>query len=354
MTLPIKSISHHVLLSLAVLSVMLSASAFAKAQPGTKTPFTGVWDTRVEGTYKYTVRLTQIGNKVTGTYTPGNGKIFGGIVVGKTLTFKLTQDGGYEGTGVFTLDDDGKGFTGSSTTTKPVPQTHTWNTYRPPPPSLFAGTWMLANNLGLRIPLTIVQNGNKATGLYTAQNGALEGAVDGKILRFTWKSNKGSGSGEFNISNSGETFAATFKKANGTEITDSGTWGERTTATGEGVISGQTPTTPNQVPEPAASVGGSGGKTMASFAGSWLITEGGIPGGMDLTQSGSAVTGYYATNLGSYELIDGKVNGGILRFKLVARTAKGALKVGEVVMERDGKSFKGTVGGLIVTGTLRP
>jgi hypothetical protein len=49
--------------------------------------FTGTWNTIAGGTHEYTLRLQQVGDKVTGSYSPGNGKIFDGVVTGRKLTF---------------------------------------------------------------------------------------------------------------------------------------------------------------------------------------------------------------------------------------------------------------------------
>jgi hypothetical protein len=426
-----------VLLVLAAVSSILAAVTLSSAQPGAKAAFTGVWETVAGSATRYSVELTQIGNKVTGTYTPGNGEIFGGVVLGDKVTFKWTQDGGYSGTGEFTLNADRKGFTGSSTTVKPSPATHPWSTFDPGPPRSFAGTWDLVNNNGVRIPVTIVQNGSKATGLYPAQNGKLEGTVEGRILRFKWESSKGSGNGEFNISNSGQTFGVTFKKGNGTAIAESGSWGERPAAPDSsappkpslpaasgpvsftgcwrlsgGLISGQTiclkQDEGGRVTDGDRFEGTISGNTLRftagdsssgrltidkggksfqgfwhagndtgseedpctgvtthkplgkilnpTFTGSWLITDGGAQGGMDIKQSGSVVTGFYGTNQGSYELKDGHVNGNTLRFVLlvrIARTTITAPRIGELVLDPSGKSFRGNIGGVPVTGTLK-
>ena len=91
---------------------------------------------------------------------------------------------------------------------------------------------------------------------------------------------------------------------------------------------------------------------MASFAGVWIVSEGGSGGGMELAQFGSIVTGFYGSNQRSYELRDATVNGTIMRFKLVARDATGATKIGELVMDPGGKSFKGAIDGVRVAGTF--
>lgn len=185
--------------------VLITALPLTAQAQGSNKRFSGVWETVAGSATRYTVRLTQVGNKVTGTYSPYHGKIFGGTVVGNKVTFKWSQDGGWEGTGEFTLNDDGKGFSGSSTATKPEVVTHTWSTYTPAPPSSFAGAWN--TTLGYRkIALTIAQTGNKVTGTYSGDNGTITGTILEKTLRFTWKSDKGSGSGKLMISTSGMTF----------------------------------------------------------------------------------------------------------------------------------------------------
>ncbi len=289
--------------------------------------FAGVWETVAGSATRYTVRLTQVGNKVTGSYSPRNGKIFGGVVTGKKLTFKWTQDGGYEGTAEFIMDDDGKGFAGSSTATKPTLQIHPWKTYVPGPPSSFAGTW--DTKLGFReTRLAINQDGNKVTGIYPDQNGTIEGTVLEKILRFTWKSDAGSGSGRFGISTSGQTFAGWFNNGNDPDVEGTRWEGER-----------------------SSEMMGFGGKKMGSYGGTWIVNEFGPKGAMELKQSGTAVTGVYRTPKGVYDLQDASVNGTILRFVLIPRNAANPVRAGEFIV--DGKSFKGTIDGIAVTGTLK-
>lgn len=275
--------------------------------------------------------LTQIGKKVTGTYSPRNGKIFGGAVTGNKLTFNWTQDGGYEETAEFIMDDEGKGFTGSATATKPVAVTNSWKTYVPDPPSSFAGTW--DSKLGVRnIKLSISQKGNTVTGTYPEQNGSVEGTVLEKVLRFTWESDAGRGRGRLRISTSGESFAGRFNNGNDPDV--EGTRWEGTRRSDDGEI-----------------VGRSGGKILGSYGGTWIVNEFGPKGAMDLKQSGAVVTGFYRTAKGSYYLQEASVNGTILRFVLNPRNASNSVRAGEFIV--DGKSFKGTIDGIPVTGTLK-
>ena len=59
-------------------SATVTATRAASDAPSTPSAvsFTGTWVTIAGGSTRYTVTLKQTGNKVTGTYTPGNGKIF--------------------------------------------------------------------------------------------------------------------------------------------------------------------------------------------------------------------------------------------------------------------------------------
>ena len=132
----IKTISRKALLTLAALGSILAASTFTRAQGG-KTPFTGEWETVAGSATRYSVQLTQTGNKVTGTFTPGNGKIFGGVVVGNKVTFKWTQDGGYSGTGEFTLNADCKG---SPDQCQPIPSLATRVTFGVPESAVSVAT----------------------------------------------------------------------------------------------------------------------------------------------------------------------------------------------------------------------
>ncbi len=232
-------------------------------------PYTGIWNTIAGGTHEYTVTLKQVGNSVTGSYSPGNGKIFEGVVVGNRLTFKWSQDGGYEGTGEFTLDENGKGFKGSSTALKPQQFTNTWSTF-----GLLsvAGVWetksmsaeeantrqnlesvggavagVLLASLGepVQFTLTLQQDGDKVTGTYTRTwsgtnfggsvtvippgaptrpqpeadkvIGKLEGTLTGNILRFKWSSDDGKGRGRFIFDKSEMAFNGTYSHSDDPE-----------------------------------------------------------------------------------------------------------------------------------------
>src|ERR1051325_8512096 len=88
----------------------------------------------------------------------------------------------------------------------------------------FTGTWetiMMMNGRN-SITLTIVQNGGKATGSYPG-NGKIEGAISGRVLRFTWRSDRGSGSGRFVMDEKERAFSGTYNRGSNPDEVDS-TW----------------------------------------------------------------------------------------------------------------------------------
>jgi hypothetical protein len=302
-----------------------------------KVSFTGTWKTIAGGTHQYTVILKQTDNEVTGSYSPGNGKIFDGVVKNRKLTFNWTQDGGYEGTGEFRLDEDGKGFTGSSTALKPREFTNTWNSYKPELIS-FAGNWETTSDGQHSIPLTIVQTGNKVTGLYPSKNGKIEGTVVGQVLRFKWESDGGSGSGRFVMDENGWAFGGTYNTGddpdeveatwNGTRMGGSG--GKGAGSAGKPAGNGATP--------PVAS----GTNSPVSFAGIWEGKVGTSIMTWTFKQTGNQVTGHLMPKGASGRLIkEGAVTGNTLRFKIMG--PHGSVNV-EFVMEAGGKSFNGKFG----------
>lgn len=309
-------------------SVVLSASA--QSGNAGNTPFTGVWETVTGSNFHYTVQLTQIGKKVTGTFSPGSGKIVDGKVIGNKVTFRWTHSkSGSEGTGEFVLDEDYKGFKGSSSTDGPLGKTTSWNTYTLAASS-YAGTW--ETTIAFRtVHLSITQKGVKVTGTYPSENGTLEGTVSGKILRFTWESDAGSGSGQFGISTSGMTFSGWFNEGDDSDV-EGTRW--------EGIRrSGGKITSPEKVVEP-------------TFDGVWSIVETSGASTLVIRQSGAFASGVFGTNRGAFELKNTHVNGNLLRFTVIGRRADVPVSIAELVLAADGKSFNGTINGDAVAGTF--
>jgi hypothetical protein len=102
--------------------VKVSSSAYYGAQTWTRqgssraitnepvADFNGVWERPVG-----TTTLVQIGNRVTGSFDYKDGKIWDGVVVGRVLTLKWSQNNIPEATGVLTMSEDGKSFSGTAT-----------------------------------------------------------------------------------------------------------------------------------------------------------------------------------------------------------------------------------------------
>ncbi len=332
------------LLTLSALAIpSFAVSAYNKRDEDSSVSFSGTWKTIAGGTHQYTVILKQVGNEMTGSYSPGNGKIFDGVVSGNKVTFKWTQDGGYEGTGEFTMDQDGKGFKGSSTALKPKEFTNTWNTYEPEVAS-FAGNWETISDGQNSISLTVVQTGNKVTGLYPSKNGKIEGTVVGQVLRFKWESDGGSGSGRFVMNESGFSFSGTYNRGDDPDEVEA-TWN----GTHKGGSGGKSSSSG------ATSPVASGTNSPVSFAGEW---KGAVEGRIvtwKFNQTGDQVTGRLEPKGASISLIKGGiVAGNTLRFK-VGRVSSGTVVPVELVMDKDGKSFTGKIDGAVTTGTfLRP
>jgi len=80
-----------------------------------------------------------------------------------------------------------------------------------------------------------------------------------------------------------------------------------------------------------------------------------------IKQSGARVSGQINLNSARFDLKDGVIDGNTLRFKVVragkpwpngATLPDEVLGTGELVMDADGKSFKGTILGTATSGTL--
>lgn len=321
-----------VLLLALALFAFPSTGANAGKEQDDNVSFAGTWKTIAGGTHQYTVTLKQVGNQVTGSYSPGNGKIFDGVVTGNKLTFKWTQDGGYEGTAEFRMYDDGeevdgKGFAGFSHALKPTEFTVPWNTYTPPVTS-FAGNWETISDGQFSIPLTIVQTGNKVTGLYPGNNGKIEGTVSGKVLRFKWESDGGSGSGRFVMDEGGQAFSGTYNRGDDPDEVEA-TWNGKH----------------------QAYTGGKG--PPVSFAGEWAGAVGKDTLTWKLKQTGNQVTGQVQSSYKGFGIVlirDGIVSGNTLRFKLDYSNGSGVSV--EFVMDKGGKSFKGKIGVATTTATF--
>lgn len=309
--------------------------------------FTGTWPTLAAGTTEYTVRLQQVDDTVTGSFSPQNGKIFDGVVEGRKLTFKWTQNGGWEGTAEFTMNRDGKGFTGTTTAEKPQQFSHSWNSFVPEP-LMLAGVWDTISN-DRPFVLILNQEGDHVFGTYTPGTGTIDGTLKGKILNYTWTNDGQEGSGRFIFDKSESAFSGSYSDSDDPDD-PAGIWtGNRRMGGGGG----------KTVPS------GGGGKTVvepADFLGKWnVVAEGGVKWFFNIIQypSNGAMAKVYGTfyQVNNSSVVFNIKDSYVMRkermlvFDTTLKT-KYQNKVGRFVMNADGKSFTGTYAGTPMTGTL--
>jgi hypothetical protein len=224
----------------------------------------------------------------------------------------------------------------------------------------FTGTWKTVTGKGKQIVITLEQDRhnmvtgyygiNGLTGSYKPLEGSMNGLVKvswrvepvlqsassitgkvtGNVLRFTWsQDDRRHGAGRFTLSSDGETFEGTFSMTDNPDNTSGGTWN---------------------------------GTRQHSFAGAWQGKFGDGAVQLILQQSGAQVTGQVKINSAEMgELRGGSVVGKTLRFQLFRPgrpLGNGRylpdehVGAGELVMDIGGRSFKGTILGAAVSGTL--
>jgi hypothetical protein len=343
--------------------------------------FAGTWKTFVR-CKPVDVTLTQVGDKVTGTYSPGNGRIFDGVVTDNTLSFKWTQDGGTEGIGEFIMDVGGKGFAGTSSQLKPRGYVIAWNTTNPSV-TPFAGIWQTSLDGRNEVSLTMQQSGVQVTGQYPG-NGKIEGTVSGRVLRFKWQSDRGTGSGRFVMEVKNYTFIGTYNRGANPDDVDS-TWSGRRPPGPESVAGCEQPLGEVQGDPRPIRPEGTGGRNVSeaelakkqaeyeerqknapvAFDGVWRVKSGEqfvFPELLLQPVGSDRVVGRLFANRPEMGVIkEGTVIRNTLRFT-VWRPGRvlfnGRLSpdeymgTGELVMNADGKSFRGTILGAGINGTL--
>ncbi len=159
---------------------------------------------------------------------------------------------------------------------------------------------------------------------------SISGTVTDNVLRFKWLEDGGHGAGRFTMSSDGRSFQGTFSLTDNPDDTSGGTWN---------------------------------GARAPVFHGVWQTKAGEKIQFPDLLlqQSGNQVVGHLYGNRPDLGLIrDGIIDGSTLRFKIwrpqpVLFNGQSVpdvlMGVGELVMNPDGKSFKGTILGGATSGT---
>jgi len=162
--------------------------------------FNGEWRTSIA-----TVKLTQTGSDVTGSYGKDGAFTLKGTVDGQKLTFEY-QEGEAKGDAHWTLDASGNSFDGEFKIRGG--QAGTWQGWRPDPHAPkgkqadLGGLWL--TDLGL---MELAQDGKQVKGRYALGGvSEIEGKVIGRTLKFTYKSFR-AGKGWFDLPRGGATFA---------------------------------------------------------------------------------------------------------------------------------------------------
>ncbi|HEX6189734.1 MAG TPA: hypothetical protein VFZ40_16785 [Pyrinomonadaceae bacterium] len=201
----------------------------------------------------------------------------------------------------------------------------------------FTGVWNTITDKGEKLVITLRHDSSDFSvviGSYhilgdvtdKPPDGGLKGSVKDKVFRFTWSSHEGRRAGRFTLSSDGESFEGTYSATKNPDDTSGGTW-KATRA--------------------------------PKFAGAWQASFGGSHLTMLFQQTGDRVTGQLNANSADLGVIrDGKVVDNTLRFTVMRRAPNAAnlpdviVGYGELVMEKGGKSLKGTVLGVATSGTL--
>lgn len=159
-------------------------------------------------------------------------------------------------------------------------------------------------------------------------DGGLKGTVKDNVLRFTWSQDESWRAGRFTLSSDGQSFEGTYSATNNPDDTSGGTLK---------------------------------GTRQHSFAGAWLGKFGDGALELVLQQASDQVTGRLKVNSAELgEIRGGRVVGNTLRFNLVrpgrplgngANSRDEVVGVGELVMDKGGKSFTGKVLGAATSAT---
>jgi len=251
----------------------------------------------------------------------------------------------------------------------------------------FAGTWnaVLIMNGHKEFTLRMVQRGDQVTGTFPG-NGRIEGTISGRVLRFRWQSDSGGkGSGRFVMDEKQFAFNGTYNRGDNPDDVDN-TWSGRRHASPEWLPGQRDPAdkVPVRIPgkrlegEPEPDPMGKMSEAEyvkklaeyeerqknapATFAGVWLTKSGEkiqFPQIL-FQQTDNKVVGHlYAGRPDLGEFRDGVVERNTLRFTVwkfiplpSGSWTNQYLGKGELVMDADGRSFRGTLLGGATSGTL--
>jgi hypothetical protein len=230
----------------------------------------------------------------------------------------------------------------------------------------------------------MVQNGDQVTGFF-AGNGRIEGTVSGLVLRFSWRSDSGSGSGRFVMDEKERAFSGTYNKGTNPDDVDS-TWSGLRLVSPDWVPGVKVPIDKLPLPIPGKRREGapeplskeqqaelekkqaeyeeSQKNALATFAGVWQTKSGEqiqFPE-LLLQQAGDKVVGRLFANRPDVGIIKGGiVERNTLHFQVwrihsalpfAANLHDEYVGTGELVIDADGRTFRGTILGTATVGTL--
>jgi hypothetical protein len=207
---------------------------------------------------------------------------------------------------------------------------------KPLGPANFTGVWNTITDKGEKYVITlrhdrsdfsVVSGSHHLLGDLTDKppDGGLRGAVTDNVLSFTWSSDKDRRAGRFTLSSDGQSFEGTYSATMNPDDISGGTWT---------------------------------GRRAPNFAGAWRAKLGEAVWELILQQRGDQVTGQVNINSANLVIREGIVVDNTLRFKIMRvvpirlNSPVEYVGLGELVMERGGKSFTGTVLGTATSGTL--
>lgn len=308
----------------------------------------GTWDVVADGKDKFTLTLYQTRGTLNGPYTPGNGQVRARLYEG-VLNVSWRQDGSTAGVRVggsarLTLSADGKSFTGTSKADGEDKERSWTGTLQPGSSIVYlAGAWNgVLNNNNTPLSLTLIQNGDTVTGsgqaTFFEPNPVIErftiteGKVKDRTLTFkvlpaNGKYIKYNGIEKLVLLENGKTLQGTL----GGIAAVAGYTG-----------SAQRPSRP----------------TLSNFTGTWnVMMDARVAWEFDIKQNStsgdiSRVTGtfYRVDDKGTkYNLKDAYVRDKTLTFDTTLNS-KYLNKVGKVVMDEGGNTFKGTYAGSAMHG----
>ncbi len=197
--------------------------------PNAPATFDGTWTSETGGR-EFILTLTQVSDRVYGTYSPNNGMIVGRVVDG-TLTYYWKQDGAF-GAGTFRLAGDNQSFTGSfSFDLNPAFISATWNGTRTSldrPPIIqipFTGVWSTASSGGGSWTMSLTQNGQQVLGTYAPNGGNITGGTDTiGFMAYAWTQGAATGGGMFQIMPDGRNMMGTFSNDQNQPFRVDGLW----------------------------------------------------------------------------------------------------------------------------------